>query len=663
MAKGFKELSTNWNRKGLDENNRMLKELYEGVENPFIEEGSIGSDKLTDTNKNVTFAIATNKPNYDSKSNTLFFSKSTDGSQDLIMYGNQDSKNRFYLKKEGTSIVNSFNQTTANLIFNTSSKTFKFEMFNYELGNFEISLGSIDKKSEFPSFIFDCLIDGKQPIKPVNTKAEVLLAVGTPVYSTKEAALTFADTTNATYDILTYGDNSSKYRFNIPHATKVINDFKGTTSIFIVNVKTKEFSFKQWDYQLSADEFVLGKMRYNAFIYDFDFPVIIDEIEKKPLERISMWSSGSYIEVDMENAKLVFKSGIINSNDWTFSAYGLASTGVLKDGLEIVVPENINNSTTSSAILLYNIKTKEFIWDIYSNLKNYKEPFALFGLVSKEFNSKGGLSRFDYDFNFPVIQNNLQNGIKPINNDVFFIHHRGYSWLYPENTLRAWRESKKVGVNDVECDVRWTKDNVPVTIHDITINRTARNVDGSEISNETKITDITLEDVKKLDFGVWKGEEFKGEQIPTFEEMVAQCKILNQRIHLDAGWIDFTEERIIIMKNILKKYNFDKVVFYSNRDYYSYMLRKHFPFCDLAILEYENLTDEAISHAKKYNTSKAHAHLICRARNLTNDMAKKVKENSLQLWLWGADNLELEPLIINGVNGISSDYMYEEKFI
>ena len=62
------------------------------------------------------------------------------------------------------------------------------------------------------------------------------------------------------------------------------------------------------------------------------------------------------------------------------------------------------------------------------------------------------------------------------------INHRGYMIDSPENTLPAFRLSKKFGFNIVETDLRLTSDGVPVLLHDATINRTARLDNGSTIS-------------------------------------------------------------------------------------------------------------------------------------------------------------------------------------
>jgi glycerophosphoryl diester phosphodiesterase len=50
--------------------------------------------------------------------------------------------------------------------------------------------------------------------------------------------------------------------------------------------------------------------------------------------------------------------------------------------------------------------------------------------------------------------------------------HRGGARLWPENSLRAFRESLALGVDLVELDVHLSADGQPVVIHDATLDRT-----------------------------------------------------------------------------------------------------------------------------------------------------------------------------------------------
>ena len=92
------------------------------------------------------------------------------------------------------------------------------------------------------------------------------------------------------------------------------------------------------------------------------------------------------------------------------------------------------------------------------------------------------------------------------------VAHRGCRSLYPENTLEGFRKAISLGVDAVEFDVHPTRDGKLVITHDDTLER---------CSNGTgMVHDHTLAELKALDFGSWKGEQFRGTQIPTLEELL-----------------------------------------------------------------------------------------------------------------------------------------------
>lgn len=90
--------------------------------------------------------------------------------------------------------------------------------------------------------------------------------------------------------------------------------------------------------------------------------------------------------------------------------------------------------------------------------------------------------------------------------------HRGASGTFPENTIAAFKEASYLPVHGVEFDVHMTADNELVVIHDEKINRTS---DGKGY-----VKDMTLEELKKFDFGSWYSTDFKGETIPTLQEVL-----------------------------------------------------------------------------------------------------------------------------------------------
>lgn len=93
------------------------------------------------------------------------------------------------------------------------------------------------------------------------------------------------------------------------------------------------------------------------------------------------------------------------------------------------------------------------------------------------------------------------------------VAHRGASYDAPENTLAAFRLAFEQDADGIEGDFYVTSDNQIVCIHDKDTARTA--------GKRLVIADSTLEQLKTLDVGSWRGAQFANERIPTFEEVLA----------------------------------------------------------------------------------------------------------------------------------------------
>ena len=113
------------------------------------------------------------------------------------------------------------------------------------------------------------------------------------------------------------------------------------------------------------------------------------------------------------------------------------------------------------------------------------------------------------------------------------VNHRGYNSTAPENTLPAFQLSRQNGFIYVETDVQFTSDGVAVLLHDASINRTARNSDGTSISSTVNIADITYEQALTYDFGVWKSATYAGTKIPTLAQFLTLCKNLGLKPYLE----------------------------------------------------------------------------------------------------------------------------------
>ncbi len=90
--------------------------------------------------------------------------------------------------------------------------------------------------------------------------------------------------------------------------------------------------------------------------------------------------------------------------------------------------------------------------------------------------------------------------------------HRGYRQKFPENTMIAFREALKLDIDAIETDVRMTNDYEVVIMHDPNLDRTT--------DSHGHICDRSLAQVKQADAGIKFGEQFKGEKVPTLEELL-----------------------------------------------------------------------------------------------------------------------------------------------
>ena len=149
-----------------------------------------------------------------------------------------------------------------------------------------------------------------------------------------------------------------------------------------------------------------------------------------------------------------------------------------------------------------------------------------------------------------VIKNENVATINDKNANVLAIAHRGYSLECPENTMIAYKEAYNKGFRILETDIKLTSDNVLVLLHDQTINKTARNNDGSVISEEINISSITYEEVLNYDFGIYKGTEFAGEKIVKLEELLLFAKKHDCKVQLD-GFASNLVNKIFLLVNKL----------------------------------------------------------------------------------------------------------------
>ncbi|HBY09528.1 MAG TPA: glycerophosphodiester phosphodiesterase, partial [Chloroflexi bacterium] len=113
--------------------------------------------------------------------------------------------------------------------------------------------------------------------------------------------------------------------------------------------------------------------------------------------------------------------------------------------------------------------------------------------------------------------------------------HRGASAYAPENTLAAFKLAVDQGADAIELDAKLCADGQIIVIHDQTVERTS--------NGAGKVADLPLSALQELDAGSWFGLEFKGEPIPTLDEVF---EAVGQKIFINIELTNYASPRDLL---------------------------------------------------------------------------------------------------------------------
>jgi glycerophosphoryl diester phosphodiesterase len=179
--------------------------------------------------------------------------------------------------------------------------------------------------------------------------------------------------------------------------------------------------------------------------------------------------------------------------------------------------------------------------------------------------------------------------------------HRGASGYAPMNTLPAFTLAADQGADGAELDVWLSKDGVPVVIHDMDVDATT---DG-----HGRVADFTLAELRVLDSGRWKGEEFANTKIPTLGEVfesVGSRLLINVEIKSEEGMIEGVER--VVADTIADHRMIDRVIVSSFDPRVLVRFRELMPQVAIGFLEYPGTPPEAYDLAATLKCEAQHPH-------------------------------------------------------
>ena len=211
------------------------------------------------------------------------------------------------------------------------------------------------------------------------------------------------------------------------------------------------------------------------------------------------------------------------------------------------------------------------------------------------------------------------------------IAHRGFSGIYPENTMLAFRKAIEIGADGIELDVHLSKDGQVMIIHDEALKRTT-GLDGV-------ISDYTRAELEKISAGKTKNDEYGFTPIPSLEEYLAfmaehRDKITNIELKTAPVYYPEIEEKTL---ELVRKFDLEKNIIYSSFNWLSIERMQR--------LGTISETGLLFSGMKLYNQ----AHIIKSLginyfhpdfNDLTDEIVKSYLDNKVGLNVWTVNEIE-----------------------
>ena len=234
---------------------------------------------------------------------------------------------------------------------------------------------------------------------------------------------------------------------------------------------------------------------------------------------------------------------------------------------------------------------------------------------------------------------------------IKIIAHRGVSSEAPENTLASIKKAIQMDVDclDIEIDVRLSNDYIPIVIHDPSLERTTAK------KHSKKISEMSLEEIKKLEVGSWHNPVFEGEKVPTLKEVLEldfRKKGLMIEIKPSPFQADLVADKVLnIIQEVKPSF---PLIFGSFDPLILDAIHQRDPLLDLIyIVEELDLLDAY--HCR---------HIAIHHEILSPELAKDLLKKRVQIWSFTVDSpKKAQDLVDLGVTGIiTNNPSYMQRF-
>ena len=230
------------------------------------------------------------------------------------------------------------------------------------------------------------------------------------------------------------------------------------------------------------------------------------------------------------------------------------------------------------------------------------------------------------------------------------IGHRGVKDLKPENTLESILTAFDLGLECVEIDVKVSKDNIPLLLHDDSLDRTTN---GSGL-----VCDFTFDEINKLDAGYYFYKSNTEIKVPSLKSVLdlvkKKQKYLNIELKPNKNYEELNVKKVL---QEIKQTSNDKIYFSSFDLLSCVSLKDSAPhlLCGFLNDDFNKVNiNETIDICKKYNFFSCGINL-----NLFNSsIINQFIENDIQVTVYSDNNIteaQAQNLWSNNVTSIFVD--------
>lgn len=233
----------------------------------------------------------------------------------------------------------------------------------------------------------------------------------------------------------------------------------------------------------------------------------------------------------------------------------------------------------------------------------------------------------------------------------YVVAHRGISGKAPENTLAAFTLACETpGIDMIELDVRLSKDEEVIVLHDRTLQRTS--------TGNGAARNYTVAEIKEFDAGSWYDPSFSKERIPTLREVLA---LVDRRrwvnIELKSHFF-FPEKRELLEQKVIEtvhSMHYRDHVLYSSFDHRMVAsIKRHDPLAATGVL-FSFYRDYGRMPSKLARRAGA-AVFVCAKHELTQRMVDDARRAGLAVYVYTLNTTaNVSKMVEMGVDGILSD--------